>query len=1069
MRYLNKSNLLFVVLIILLLINSIPLKFSIFSNKRFNESPFLAQNEDYLKDWERSLSGYYSDIDVDNYGAIYTAGASGGLDFNLTKFYPNGTISWTRTQNKDLIDDAGGVAVYNDYVYYSGWSAPGSTNQGGTIWLFKYNISGDFEWQRSFGSNGRVYDLEVDDEGSVYIIGCTWELGALGMDALIVKFDSFGTQQWVRLSGNSGNDDANAGKYASSTGTLFFTGDSESSGNMLLLHYTKSGSQVLNKEWDNGDVETGEDIAISTIDSKVYVVGDLGYAMVAFDLTGVNVANISGFDQKSISIDSEGDIVVARYSIQGSSSWYTIFSSTGTQLYEHYISDDIPMGAVFDNEGNLFTIGHYGTLDKFIIDTIAPIITIYSPIKNEQFGKSPPPLSISFNDPNLYQRWYNLENDTYITANHTGGSFIDQEVWDEVGNGNVTINFYANDTMGNLGSNSIQVYKNTSLTFWFNLTGSPILITSDSSWNFRATHEPWCRGLGTIEYPYIIENVYIEGTGAGNLIEIRDTSAYYILKNITLINGGNGIYLQSSDNGMFDDIKCNNQASNGLYLRYSDNLKILNSKINSCIDNGVYVYYCSNIEITNSSFMDHDISINQRSTNNLNVTSNQCFRSYYGIYGEFGENISICDNDIINSTNSGIYFEDSTHLNITENYIDDSVYNGIGIYDIYNAQIERNTVLKSETGIFTSGNGGGNNIILNNNISSNNDGIFAFGSHTDIINNTILSNNLKGVYLLNYHRIVSGNNISKNKKEGIYIEDSSLCNISSNTIFDNWYSGIYVESSHNLLILNNTIDNNGRDGIFCETSFQINIKANKLSNNYYSGLRLDGLYYSVFCNDFNITDNFIGFNNYYGIALYECDNNTITGNTIIGNRMIWIYFYGIDSGNKVHDNFIDDRFERNDFFSTAAVLNGYPYYNSHYYYDTLISNNDDWYTFETGQLFAINIEIFSNFSLYFELYSNDSVLLAQNNTGISNLIHYEPDYHGIFYLRIYGGFNVSYAMNISVSLIESPPNGDNPDNPPDNPPNNFIPGFSPVIIVCSLFGVSGVLILITKSKKYKLL
>ena len=55
--------------------------------------------------------------------------------------------------------------------------------------------------------------------------------------------------------------------------------------------------------------------------------------------------------------------------------------------------------------------------------------------------------------------WYALWNGSIWTTNYSWMGEVDQAVWDQVGNGTVSIWFYANDSMGNEASNSVIVRK----------------------------------------------------------------------------------------------------------------------------------------------------------------------------------------------------------------------------------------------------------------------------------------------------------------------------------------------------------------------------------------------------------------------------------------------------------------------------------------------------------------------------------------------------------------------------------------------------------------------------------
>ena len=98
--------------------------------------------------------------------------------------------------------------------------------------------------------------------------------------------------------------------------------------------------------------------------------------------------------------------------------------------------------------------------------------------------------------------------------------------------------------------------------FW-NLTGSPILIDdSDPSknWSYTASHYAWCSGSGTLEAPYIVENVTIDGQGVGSCIEIRNSTAFFKVINCTVYNSGSnyledgGIKLNNTKNGQISPL-----------------------------------------------------------------------------------------------------------------------------------------------------------------------------------------------------------------------------------------------------------------------------------------------------------------------------------------------------------------------------------------------------------------------------------------------------------------------------------------------------------------------------------
>jgi hypothetical protein len=97
-------------------------------------------------------------------------------------------------------------------------------------------------------------------------------------------------------------------------------------------------------------------------------------------------------------------------------------------------------------------------------DNQAPNITIHSPKKEEKYGNIPPSYNISVIEENLDYMYYtiNNKNTTYTFSNTTG--ILNQTAWEDLKDGNVTIEFYAVDQAGNIGSANVTVIKETTST-----------------------------------------------------------------------------------------------------------------------------------------------------------------------------------------------------------------------------------------------------------------------------------------------------------------------------------------------------------------------------------------------------------------------------------------------------------------------------------------------------------------------------------------------------------------------------------------------------------------------------
>jgi len=106
------------------------------------------------------------------------------------------------------------------------------------------------------------------------------------------------------------------------------------------------------------------------------------------------------------------------------------------------------------------TIGNENYQEVSILkDPQPPTIIIVNPIADQSFASTAPLFMVEIHDTHLDQMWYTLGSNTakhFFTVN---GSIL-QSAWDLLAQGNIPITFYANDTIGNENSASVDVIKN---------------------------------------------------------------------------------------------------------------------------------------------------------------------------------------------------------------------------------------------------------------------------------------------------------------------------------------------------------------------------------------------------------------------------------------------------------------------------------------------------------------------------------------------------------------------------------------------------------------------------------
>ncbi|TFG12674.1 MAG: hypothetical protein EU535_05945 [Promethearchaeota archaeon] len=98
---------------------------------------------------------------------------------------------------------------------------------------------------------------------------------------------------------------------------------------------------------------------------------------------------------------------------------------------------------------------------KIIRDTICPNINILEPYPDVFFSHSPPNYNIDVFDIHLNSTWYTIDNGktNYTIINNIGE--LNFDAWSSCPDGNIFLQFHANDSAGNLNQEIVTIYKDT--------------------------------------------------------------------------------------------------------------------------------------------------------------------------------------------------------------------------------------------------------------------------------------------------------------------------------------------------------------------------------------------------------------------------------------------------------------------------------------------------------------------------------------------------------------------------------------------------------------------------------
>ena len=226
-----------------------------------------------------------SDLARDTSGNVVVTGTSwNGANFDIVtvKYDPAGNELWNRSFNGVGAGYDEGRAVFVDQsgnVYVTGVSEGASSNYNAIT--IKYDAGGTQQWATAYNGSGNGYDegydIMADNSGNVYI--CGGGVGANGEDYLTAKYNSAGVQQWATLYNNAGtNVDAAYAMDMDATGNVYVTGYSYGSAandfDVATIKYNNSGAQqwVTRYNGPGSKFDSGQDIAVSA-SGDVYICG----------------------------------------------------------------------------------------------------------------------------------------------------------------------------------------------------------------------------------------------------------------------------------------------------------------------------------------------------------------------------------------------------------------------------------------------------------------------------------------------------------------------------------------------------------------------------------------------------------------------------------------------------------------------------------------------------------------------------------------------------------------------------------------------------------------------------
>jgi hypothetical protein len=228
-------------------------------------------------------------------------------------------------------------------VYVTGYSENGRTRLDYTT--VKFDTSGNLIWVANY-DGPRYLDeamaITVDSSSNVYVTG--WSYGtsypAFPMDALTIKYDSDGIQQWLARYDSSNSDVNPIAIAADASGNVYVTGESYSrqsddASDFITLKYNSSGTQLWAVSYDGPGLSTDKPVGIA-VDSNgnVYITG-----------TSMRTDDPTPPQPKT-------DIVTVKYNNSGVQQWVQTYNGN-----EYWSAT--PVGIAVHPAGEVFSAGIY--------------------------------------------------------------------------------------------------------------------------------------------------------------------------------------------------------------------------------------------------------------------------------------------------------------------------------------------------------------------------------------------------------------------------------------------------------------------------------------------------------------------------------------------------------------------------------------------------------------------------------------------------------------------------------------------------------------------------------------
>ena len=276
-------------------------------------------NSSGIEQWAISETGI--DMVVDQTGNFYLTEKIND-NYALSKYNTAGLLQWTATYNGPGNAEDEPVALELDNgsnVIITGISDGGETQLD--IATIKYNSAGTEQWIKRYCETGYSDDyawaIAIDEAGNAYVTGISVGAGT-HQDYATVKYNNNGIEQWVaRYNGSGNNSDQGKAIAFDEEGNVYVTGQSFGinypNSDYATIKYNSSGEEQWVVRYDGGGNDEAWALAIDGI-GNTYVTGSSssGYNTIKYNSNGGEewVVGYNGTTGEVIKVDEQGNVYV---------------------------------------------------------------------------------------------------------------------------------------------------------------------------------------------------------------------------------------------------------------------------------------------------------------------------------------------------------------------------------------------------------------------------------------------------------------------------------------------------------------------------------------------------------------------------------------------------------------------------------------------------------------------------------------------------------------------------------------------------------------------------------------